>query len=111
MTRAYTFEINAACLAGTFPFDVSETFEGVTRADNAPEYAAYLSLVSGPIPNSIDSKSGVFIYNLAGDNRLSPMFNTFLVKVGSAVYKLQVISYYSTTGASGFPTIRYERIQ
>jgi hypothetical protein len=111
VTRAYTLEINAACLAGTFPFDVSETFEGVTRADNAPEYAAYLSLVSGPIPNSIESKSGVFLYNLAGDNRLSPMFNTFLVKVGSAVYKLQVVSYYSTTGASGFPTLRYERIQ
>ena len=111
VTRAYTLEINADCLAGTFPFDASESFDGVTRADNAPEYAAFLSLVSGPIPNSIDSKSGVFLYNLAGDNRLSPTFNTFLIKVGTSVYKLQVVTYYSTTGASGFPTIRYERIQ
>ncbi len=111
VTRAYTLEINAACLAGTFPFDASETFDAVTRADNAPEYAAFLSLISGPVPNTIDSKSGVFLYNLAGDNRLSPTFNTFLVKVGSAVYKLQVTTYYSSTGDSGYPTIRYEKIQ
>jgi len=111
VTRAYTFEINAACLAGTFPFDVSETFDAVTRADNAPEYAAFLSLISGPIPNSIESPSGVFLYNLAGDNRLSPTFNIFLVKVGSSVYKLQVVSYYSSTGVSGYPTIRYAKIQ
>ena len=59
----------------------------------------------------IDSKSGVFIYDLAGDNRLSPTFNTFLVKVGSSVYKLQVTTYYSSTNVSGYPTIRYEKIQ
>ena len=111
VTRAYTLEINSACQAGTFPFDVSETFDGVTRADDAPEYALFLSLISGPIPNSVESKSGVFIYNLAGDNRLSPTFNTFLVTVGSSVYKLQVTTYYSSTGDSGYPTIRYEKIQ
>jgi len=111
VTRAYTLEINSACQAGTFPFDASETFDGVTRADDAPEYALFLSLISGPIPNTIDSKSGVFIYNLAGDNRLSPTFNIFLVKVGSSVYKLQVTTYYSSTGDSGYPTIRYEKIQ
>jgi hypothetical protein len=111
VTRAYTFEINAACLAGTFPFDASETFDAVTRADDASEYAAFLSLISGPIPNSIESKSGVFLYDLAGDNRLSPTFNTFLVKVGTSVYKLQVTGYYSATGDSGYPTIRYEKIQ
>jgi hypothetical protein len=111
VTRGYTFEINATCLAGTFPFDASETFDGVTRADDATEYAPYLSLISGPVPNTIESKSGVFLYNLAGDNRLSPTFNTFLVKVGSSVYKLQVTTYYSGTGDSGYPTIRYEKIQ
>lgn len=111
VTQAYTLEINSACQAGTFPFDAIETFDAVTRADNAPEYALFLSLISGPIPSTIDSKSGVFLYNLAGDNRLSPIFNTFLVKVGSSVYKLQVTTYYSSTGASGYPTIRYEKIQ
>jgi hypothetical protein len=110
-TRAFGFEVNSACQAGTFPFDASETFDGVTRADNAPEYALFLSLISGPIPSTIDSKSGVFLYNLAGDNRLSPIFNTFLVRVGSSVYKLQVTSYYSSTGEGGYPTIRYEKIQ
>jgi hypothetical protein len=111
VTQAYTFEINAGCQAGTFPFDASESCAGAPRADDAPEYAALLSLVTGPIPNSIDSKSGVFLYDLAGDTRLTPTFNIFLVKIGTAVYKLQVTSYYSTTGASGYPTIRYEKIQ
>lgn len=110
VTRAFGIEVNSACQAGTFPFDVSETFADVTRADNAPEYALFLSLISGPIPSTIDNKSGVFVYDLAGDNRLSPMFNTFLVKVGSSVYKLQVTTYYGT-GGSGYPTIRYEKIQ
>ena len=115
VTRAYTFEINAGCQAGTFPFDASETFDAVTGADDAPEYGAFVALVSGPIPNSITSHSGVFLYSLAGDNRLSPTFNIFLVKVGTSVYKLQVVSYYSTTGTTvgeaGHPTIRYEKIQ
>ena len=62
-------------------------------------------------PTRSTSHSGVFLYNLAGDNRLSPTFNIFLVKVGSSVYKLQVVSYYSTTGDAGHPTIRYEKIQ
>lgn len=111
VTQAYSLEINSACQAGTFPFDAIEAFGDVTRADDAPEYAPSLSLVTGPIPNSIESKSGVFLYDLAGDNRLGPTFNIFLVKVGTSVYKLQVTSYYSSTGASGYPTIRYEKIQ
>jgi hypothetical protein len=111
VTRAYTFDVNAACLAGTFPFDASETFAAVTRADNALEYGAFVALISGPVPNSIEDPSGVFLYNLAGDNRLSPTFNTYLIRVGTSVYKLQVVSYYSATGTAGFPTIRYTRIQ
>jgi hypothetical protein len=111
VTRAYTFEVNAACQAGTFPFDASESFDATTRADDATEYAPYVSLVSGPVPNSISSKSGVFLYNLLGDNRLSPTFNIFLVKVGSATYKFQVVSYYNATGDAAYPTIRYAQIQ
>ncbi len=111
VTQAYTFDVNAGCQAGTFPLDVSETFDGVTRADDAPQYGAFVALISGPIPNSVSDPNAPFLYNLAGDNRLSPTFTIYQVKVGTAVYKLQVVSYYSTTGDSGHPTIRYEKIQ
>lgn len=111
-TEDYTFEVNAGCNAGTFPLDASQTFASATQADNAPQYGAFVSQVSGPIPAGVENRSGPFLYSLAGDNRLSPTFTVYLVKVGSAVYKVQFISYYnSTSGASGYPTIRYKQIQ
>jgi hypothetical protein len=33
------------------------------------------------------------------------------VKVGSRVYKLQLINYYSAGGASGHPTIRFAPVE
>jgi hypothetical protein len=33
------------------------------------------------------------------------------VASGAAVYKLQVIDYYSATGAPGFPTLRVARLR
>jgi len=82
------------------------------RAD-APDYGAFLSGLTGPVPFStaLDDPNGPFLYNLAGDNRLSPTFNIYLIKVGTDVYKVQVIGYYSSTGAGGHPTIRYAKIQ
>jgi hypothetical protein len=111
VTQAYTFDVNSDCQAGTFPLDASQSFDGLTRADDAPTYGLFLSLISGPIPNSVSDSNAPFLYNLAGDNRLSPTFTTYQIKVGGSVYKLQVVSYYSTTGDSGHPTIRYEKIQ
>ena len=112
VTDQYTIEVNAACNAGTFPLDASHTFAGTTRADDAPQYGAFVSQISGPIPAGFEDPAAPFLYDLAGDNRLSPTFNVYLVKVGDAVYKIQLISYYSTTsGASGYPTIRYRQIQ
>lgn len=49
-------------------------------------------------------------YNLAGDNRISPTFDVYLIKRGSAVYKLQLINYYSATGSPRFITFRYKQI-
>jgi hypothetical protein len=33
------------------------------------------------------------------------------VRRGEAVYKVQVTDYYNISGASGFPTIRFQRLQ
>lgn len=112
VTDQYTFSVNAACAAGTFPLDASESFEGLTSADAAPQYGPYVSQISGPIPASFEDPAGPFLYDLAGDRRLSPTFNVYLVRVGSVTYKVQLTRYYAVAGgASGFPTVRYAEIR
>lgn len=107
----FLVSVSGTCGTGTFPLDASESFTTVTRADDAPEYGAFLARVSGPIPSSFSVATAPFLYNLAGDQRLSPTFNVYLIKVGTTVYKVQLTGYYNDTGASGYPTVRYARIQ
>jgi hypothetical protein len=102
---------NAACNAGTYPGPSTPSFAAVTTASDAPQFATYLSELEGPIPSNVEDPDAPFRYNLAGNQRLHPTFNTYLVKSGDRVYKLQVIDYYSATGTGGFPTIRYARIK
>jgi HmuY protein len=103
--------IDDACAVGSYPGASSPTFANATSASDAPQYAAFLSQLVGPIPFSVTDKGAPFRYNLTGNDRLHPSFNTYLVKTGPRVYKLQVIDYYSNTGAPGYPTIRYARIR
>jgi hypothetical protein len=102
--------VNTACSVGTYPGPTSPTFAAATAANDAPEYAAFLAGLTGPIPNSITAADAPFRYNLENTNRLHPAFNTYLVKVGAKVYKLQLINYYNAAGASAWPTLRYARI-
>ena len=103
--------LNTACGAGTYPGPASPTFANATTASDAPLYASYLAQLVGLIPNSVVDKSAPFRYNLTGNDRLHPAFNTYLVKSGTRVYKVQVVDYYSNTGVAGYPTIRYARIR
>lgn len=104
-------EVNAACGAGTFPMDDNETFASATRADNAPQYGGFLSTISGAVPNSIDDATGLFWYNIQGNNRLWPTYNVFLIEDGGDIYKLQVTDYYSATGTPGQLTLRFEQLR
>ncbi len=108
---AYEIGVNAACNVGTYPGDAAIGFVGTTSASDAPQYGAFLSLLTGPIPNNIEDPAGPFRYNLNNDQRLSPTFNTYLIRNGARTYKLQVIGYYGASGAGGFPTLRYARIR
>lgn len=110
-TSALSLETNTACNVGTYPGPTSPTFAASTSASDAAQYAPYLSQLVGPIPNSTEDDRAPFRYNLAGNQRLHPTFNTYLVKSGTRVYKVQVIDYYNQTGTAGFPTLRYARIQ
>jgi hypothetical protein len=65
-----------------------------------------------------DSAGGIFVdsswyaYNLAGGHKLWPNFRVYLIKSGTDVYKLQILSYYhpQTTTESGWYSIRYEKV-
>jgi HmuY protein len=107
----YEIALNTSCGAGTYPGAATPGFAGGAAASDAPEYAPYLSVLTGPIPNSIEDVSGPFRYDLSGDQRLSPTFNTYLIRNGTKVYKMQVVGYYGTSGSGGFPTLRYARIR
>lgn len=107
----YEISVNAACNVGTYPGDAAIGFTNTTSASDAPQYGAFLSLLTGPIPNNIEDPAGPFRYNLNNDQRLSPTFNTYLIRSGARTYKLQVIGYYGPAGAGGFPTLRYARIR
>lgn len=111
VTPMFSIDFNEACDAGTFPLDTSEDFAAVAQADDAPEYGPFLSVISGAIPSTVDDASGVFWYDIEGNNRLWPTYNVFLVRIGTSIYKVQVTDYYSSVGTSGFPTIRFEQLQ
>ncbi len=111
LAPSFMIAFNAGCSAGSFPLDSSDDFTTMTTAADAPDYGGFLAAVSGAIPSTVDDASGVFWYNIEGNNRLWPTFNVFLVRVGSDVYKVQVTDYYSATGESGYPNIRFERLQ
>lgn len=111
ITPELAFEVNGDCGAGTFPLDVAEDFTAIAAADDAPDYGPFLAALSGAFPATVDDAGGVFWYNIEGNNRLWPTYNVFLVRTGTAIYKVQVPSYYDGTGQSGFPTIRFQQLQ
>ncbi|MBL0940699.1 MAG: HmuY family protein [Gemmatimonadaceae bacterium] len=110
-TTSLALTSNTACNVATSPGPTSPAFAAATSASDAAQYVPYLSVLSGPIPNSSSDKIGPFLYNLAGTNRLHPTFNTYLVRSGALVYKVQFINYYGETGTSGYVTLRYARIR
>jgi hypothetical protein len=107
----YAVTFNEACDAGTFPLDAAADFTAVTVADDAPDYASFLSAIAGAFPSTFDAPEDVFWYNLEGNQRLWPTYNVFLVRKGGTVFKLQVLDYYDSTGASGYPTVRFEQLR
>ena len=66
----------------------------------------------------IDRYTGVFgtnryyRYNIDANNpnRISPTFDVYLIKRGSAVYKLQIVNYYNATNQPRHVAFRYKQI-
>ena len=84
---------------------VDEPFDGITDAsDMGTLYQA-------------DRYGGAFAahpwyrYNITGtDHQIWPTYDVYLVKRGSTVYKVQLISYYDQSGKSRQVTMRYARL-
>jgi len=108
---SFLLDVNAACSVGTFPLDVNEDFTTIATADDAPAYGGFVSGIAGAFPSDFDDNRSPFRYNLQGGNLLWPTFNVYLVRVGTRVFKIQLIDYYSATGQSGFPTFRYAEVR
>lgn len=79
-------------------------------------YAETLSAKTADQAYRTDSYAGVFganryyRYNIAGDNRISPTFDVYLLRRGTTVYKLQIIGYYGPTGQPRTISFRYAQI-
>lgn len=103
--------VNGSCQAGTFPLDPTDSFTALERADDAPGYAGFLSVIAGAFPVTADDASGIFWYDIRENSRMWPTYNVFLVRAGEEVYKVQIFDYYGATGQSGFPSVRFQRLQ
>jgi hypothetical protein len=77
-----------------------------TATPNGTPANAYRTDVYAGVFNT----SRFYRYNLGGDNRITPSFDVYLVRRGSAVYKLQIVNYYSATGQARFVAFRYQQI-
>jgi hypothetical protein len=91
--EGYTIRLNGG-VSGT----------GATGAAAATEpFAQVTSAAMHASAYRADTYAGVFNdsrwyrYNLAGDNRISPTFDIYVIKRGSLTYALQIVNYYSAT--------------
>jgi hypothetical protein len=82
-----------------------DSFESLTSVDGIPSSAF-----------KVDGFGGVFVaspwyrYNLLGNHHIWPTFNVYLIKSGSAVYKIQLTNYYSVSGDPRRITVRYAKL-
>ncbi len=88
--------------------DVSTPFASIDAAYTA---TAPAQAFRGDAFSGVFGQNPWYKYNITGtDNQIWPTFNVYLVRRGSAVYRVQLTGYYSATGAPRNITIRYSRI-
>ena len=83
-----------------------------------PTYAS-ITTIAAEIPSSafvVDGSGGVFAttpwyrYDLTGNHEITPTYDVYLIKKGTAVYKLQITSYYDVNAAARHVTFRYAQL-
>lgn len=76
-------------------------YEGVSLSD-VPAQSAFSA--------DVFNTKRWYRYNIAGDNRISPTYDVYLIKRDDAYYKLQITGYYSITNAPRHITFRFQRL-
>jgi hypothetical protein len=82
----------------------AEPFDDVTTA------VTFGSAYRADAFTGIFGASPWYRYDLAGDRRISPTFDVYIIRRGTVAYALQIIDYYSATGAPRHISFRFRRI-
>jgi hypothetical protein len=83
---------------------------------SAEPFEAVATAATDPRAYQVDAFAGVFgshpwyRYNLTGENIIHPTFDVYLLKRGDAVYKIQLVDYYSAAGDPRHISFRYARV-
>lgn len=80
----------------------TETFAEVADASEPPP-----NLFRGDAYGGVFAASPWYRYNLDGLHQIWPTFDVYLVKRGTSVFKVQLVSYYGEAGESREITFRY----
>lgn len=106
--------VKAHCLCA----NESATDAAVMAMTADAQLLSFTGVGAGAIPGDASFAADEFTthrwyrYNLTGnDHQIWPTFNVYLIKRGSAVYKVQLIGYYGPTGTSRQITIRSSLIR
>lgn len=102
--------VTAACLCQNTGA-TNEQVLSMTAASEKADFDAVTSVPAG-VTFTADAftTSRYYRYNILGDHRISPTFDVYLVKRGTAVYALQVTGYYDATNKSRQVSFRYKQI-
>lgn len=106
--EGYNIRVNGGVSGGgaAGALAVSEPFASITDA-SAPPAEVYKADAFGGV---FDAQKW-YRYNITGeDHQIWPTYDVYLVKRGSAVYKIQLINYYDASGKDRRITFRYAKL-
>lgn len=99
--------------------NAAATNEQIVAMTPESEKADFEAVTAAQIPAATDARwsstttfttNPWYKYNLINTNYIHPTFNVYLVKKGTAVYKLQLLNYYNAALESRNITFRYQRL-
>lgn len=102
--------VTAVCLCQNAAATGDEVL-AMTAESERPDFDAVTS-----VPAGLTWTTDAFVthryyrYNIAGDHRISPTFDVYLLRRGATTYKLQIIGYYGPTGTSRQVSFRWARL-
>ena len=116
-TRTSGTPVLALCLCQ----NAAATNEQIVAMTPGSEQAEFEAVTAAQIPAASDphwstttfNTSRWYKYNIApttSPNRIHPTFDVYLVKKGTAVYKVQILNYYNAADEARHVTFRYQRL-